>query len=198
VGDEGGPKGDGTVTVEETLRDAEHKMQAATSVTHEELASIRSGRANPKLVDRIGVDYYGTKTPLRDLASFSVPEPRLLVIQPFDRTAIGAMEKAIMTSDLGLTPSNDGNVIRLSFPALTQERRRELVKLAKERAEEGRVAVRNVRRHSKDHIERLQKEHEISEDDLKRAEKELQRLTDQFVADVDSSLERKEQELMEV
>jgi ribosome recycling factor len=186
------------MTVEETLRDAQHKMHAAVSVAQEELASIRSGRANSKLVDRVLVDYYGTKTPLRDLASFSVPEPRLLVIQPFDRGAMASMEKAIMSSDLGLTPSNDGNVIRLSFPTLTEERRRELVKLAKERAEEGRVAVRNVRRHAKEHLERLEHDHEISEDDLKRAEKELQHLTDTHVGEVESVLERKEQELMEV
>ena len=186
------------MTVDETLRDAEHKMHAAVSVAQEELASIRSGRANPKLLDRVQVDYYGTKTALRDLASFSVPEPRLLVIQPFDRAAMAAMEKAILGSDLGLTPSNDGNVIRITFPSLTQERRKELVKLAKERAEESRVSVRNVRRHSKEHLERLEHEHEISEDELKRAEKELQHLTDRFVADVDSVLERKEHELLEV
>jgi ribosome recycling factor len=186
------------VTVEETLRDAETKMRAAVSFGQEELASIRTGRANPKLLDRLMVDYYGTHVAMNQLASFSVPEPRMLVIQPFDRNAIGAMEKAIMTSDLGLTPSNDGSVIRLSFPQLTEERRRELTKLARDRGEEGRVAVRNVRRHAKETLERLEHDHAISQDDLHRAEKELQRLTDQFVAEIDRILEHKEKELMEV
>jgi ribosome recycling factor len=186
------------MTVEQTLRDAEHKMQAAVSVTQDELASIRTGRANPRLLDRISVDYYGTHVSLRDLASFSVPEPRLLVVQPYDRNAIGSMEKAILGSDLGVTPSNDGNVIRLSFPQLTEERRKDLIKLAHQRGEEGRVSVRNVRRHSKESLERLEREHAISEDDLKRAEKELQRLTDQYVTEIDGILARKEEELLEV
>ena len=186
------------MTVQETLKDAEQKMRGAVSVTQDELASIRTGRANPKLLDRLHVEYYGTAVPLNQLASFSVPEPRLLVIQPFDRNAIGSIEKAILSSDLGLTPSNDGNLIRLAFPALTEERRRDLIKLAKDRAEEGRVSVRNVRRHSKETMERLEREHTISEDDLRRAEKELQRLTDQYVSDIDEKLEHKEQELREV
>src|SRR6266540_2621222 len=186
------------MTVEETLRDAEHKMRGAVSFTQEELSSIRTGRANPKLLDRVAVDYYGTSVQLNQLASFSVPEPRLLVIQPFDKTAIGAMEKAIMASDLGLTPSNDGNVIRLSFPQLTEERRKELIKLVHGRAEDGRVAVRNVRRHHKEELERLEKAGDISQDDLKRAEKELQRLTDRFVGEIDEITRHKEKELMEV
>jgi ribosome recycling factor len=188
----------GWMTVEETLRDAEQKMRGAVSFAQEELSSIRTGRANPKLLDRLTVDYYGTQVPLNQLASFSVPEPRLLVIQPFDRTAMSAMEKAIMSSDLGLTPSNDGNVIRLAFPPLTEERRRDLTKLAKDRGEEGRVAVRNVRRHAKETLERLEREHTISEDELRRSERELQRLTDQFVSEIDDILEHKEKELMEV
>jgi ribosome recycling factor len=186
------------LTVEETLREAEQKMRGAVSFTREELASLRTGRANPRLLDRLTVDYYGTHVPLNQLASFSVPEPRLLVIQPFDRSAIPAMEKAIMSSDLGLTPANDGNVIRLGFPALTEERRRDLTKLAKDRAEEGRVSVRNVRRHAKESLERMEREHSISEDDLRRSEKELQRLTDQFVGEIDDVLGHKEKELMEV
>jgi ribosome recycling factor len=186
------------MTVEETLKDAEGKMRAAVSVTQDELSGLRTGRANPKLLDRVSVDYYGTQVPLNQLASFSVPEPRLLVIQPFDKNAMGAMERAIMSSDLGLTPSNDGNVIRLAFPPLTEERRKDLTKLAHQRCEEGRVAIRNVRRHAKDTLERMEKEHAISEDDLKRAEKELQRLTDQFVGEVDELLGHKEKELMEV
>jgi len=186
------------MTVEESLHDAEQKMRAAVSFAQEELASIRTGRANPKLLDRLTVDYYGTNVPLNQLASFSVPEPRLLVIQPFDRTAMAAMEKAILSSDLSLTPSNDGNVIRLAFPALTEERRKELIKVAHQRAEEGRVAVRNVRRHAKETIERLEREHAISEDELRRGEGQLQRLTDQHVAEVDQILDHKENELTEV
>jgi len=186
------------MTVEETLRDAEHKMKSAVSVTQDELASIRTGRANPKLLDRLTVEYYGTQVPLNQLASFSVPEPRLLILQPFDKTAIASIERAIMSSDLGLSPSNDGNVIRLGFPPLTEERRRDLTKLAKERGEEGRVAVRNVRRHSKETLERLERDHTISEDELKRSERELQRLTDQYVAEIDKVLDHKEKELLEV
>src|SRR5436309_6788592 len=162
------------MTVEETLRDAEHKMRSAVSVTQDELGGIRTGRANPKLLDRITVEYYGTPVPLNQLAGFSVPEPRMLVVQPFDKGAIGAIERAILGSDLGLTPSNDGNVIRLAFPPLTEERRKELIKLAHQRGEDGRVSVRNVRRHSKETLERLERDHSISEDDLKRSEKELQ------------------------
>src|SRR5207245_91072 len=186
------------MTVEETLRETEQKMSGAVSFAQDELSSIRTGRANPKLLDRITVDYYGTQVSLKELASFSVPEPRLLVIQPFDRNAIASMEKAIMSSDLGLTPSNDGNVIRLTFPPLTEERRRDLTKMAHQRAEDGRVAVRNVRRHAKDTLERMEREHEISEDDLHRSEKELQRATDQYVSKIDRIIEHKERELMEV
>jgi len=186
------------MTVEETLGDAEHKMKAAVSVTQDELASIRTGRANPKLLDRLTVDYYGTQVALNQLASFSVPDPRMLVVQPFDKAAIGGIERSILSSDLGLTPSNDGNVIRLAFPPLTEERRRELIKLAKERGEEGRVSVRNVRRHSKETLERLERDHTISEDELKRSERELQRLTDQYVAEIDKVLDHKEKELLEV
>jgi ribosome recycling factor len=144
------------------------------------------------------VDYYGTPVPLNQLANFSVPEPRLLLIQPYDKGAVAAIEKALLSSDLGITPSNDGNVIRLSFPPLTEERRRDLVKVLHQRAEDGRIAVRNVRRHHKDELEKLEREHAISEDDLKRAEKELQKLTDQFVAEVDEIQRHKEHELLEV
>ena len=186
------------MTVEGTLKEAEQKMRGAVSVTQDEIASLRTGRANPRLLDRITVDYYGTQVPLNQLSSVSVPEPRLLVLQPFDRQAMPGIEKAIMASDLGLTPSNDGIVIRLAFPPLTEERRRELSKLARDRGEDGRVSVRNVRRHSKETLERLEHEHVISEDDLRRAEKELQRLTDLYVAEIDEKLEHKEQELREV
>jgi ribosome recycling factor len=186
------------VTAEESLRDSAHKMDRAVEVTREEMATVRTGRATPAILSRVTVDYYGTQTPLNQLASFSVPEPRLLVIQPFDRNAMAAMEKALMQSDLGLTPSNDGNVIRLAFPPLTQERRKELIRVVRERAEEGRVAVRNVRRHAKDELERLEREHSISEDELARAEKELQKRTDAHVAEIEELLGHKEKELMEV
>jgi ribosome recycling factor len=186
------------VTVESALADAVKKMKGAMGVLHEELGAIRTGRATPALLNRINVDYYGSTVPLNQLASFSVPEPRMLVIQPFDKNAIGAMERAIQSSDLGLTPSNDGNVIRLSFPPLTEERRKELVRVVHDRAEAGRVAVRNVRRHHKDELEKLEREHTISEDELRRAEKELQKLTDQYVAEVDQVLAAKEKELSEV
>jgi ribosome recycling factor len=180
------------------LADATHKMEQAVVHLKEDLGAIRTGRASPAVLNRITVEYYGTPVPLNQLAGVTVPEPRLLQIQPFDKNAVAAIERAIQSSDLGITPSNDGSVIRLAFPPLTEERRRELVKQLHHRAEEARVAVRNVRRHAKDDIERLEREHAISEDDLIRGEKELQRLTDRFVAEIDEIQDHKEQELMEV
>ena len=174
-----------------SLAEATHKMEQAVAHLKEELAGIRTGRASPAVLNRITVEYYGTPVPLNQLAGVSVPEPRLLQIQPFDRNAMGAIEKAI-------TPSNDGNLIRLAFPPLTEERRKELVKQLHTRAEEGRVAVRNVRRHAKDGMEKLEREHAISEDELVRGEKELQKLTDRFVAEIDEIQGNKEQELLEV
>jgi ribosome recycling factor len=173
-------------------------MAKAIVVMKDELAGIRTGRATPALLSRIVVDYYGTLVPIQQLASFSVPEPRTLVIQPFDKNAISAMEKAIMSSDVGITPGNDGNVIRLSFPPLTEERRKELIKLVHHRGEEGRVAVRNIRRHTKEELERLEREGRISEDDLVRSEKELQKQTDKHVAEVDEVVAHKEAELKEI
>jgi ribosome recycling factor len=186
------------MTVEASLADARNKMQKAIGHLKEEMGSIRTGRASPALLSRITVDYYGATVPLQQLASITVPEPRTLLVQPFDKNSIQSIEKALQSSDLGITPSNDGQVIRLSIPQLTEERRRELVKVVSGRAEDGRVAVRNVRRHHKDELEKLEKDRAISEDDLKRAEKELQRLTDQFVAEVDEILVHKEQELKEI
>jgi ribosome recycling factor len=186
------------MTVQSALGDAREKMDKAITVLKEELAGIRTGRATPALLSRIVVEYYGTQVPLQQLASFSVPEPRTLLVQPFDKNAIGAMEKALMASDLGITPSNDGNVIRLSFPPLTEERRKDLIKLVHQRGEDGRVAVRNIRRHSKEELERLERAATISEDELSRAEKELQKLTDQHVAEVDEVVAHKEQELKEI
>jgi ribosome recycling factor len=186
------------MTAESTLKDADHKMHRTVEVTREEFTTVRTGRASPAILNRLTVDYYGSPTPINQLASFSVPEPRLLVIQPYDKNSMSAMEKAIMQSDLGLTPSNDGNVIRLAFPQLTEERRKELIKVVHQRAEEGRVSVRNVRRHAKEELERLKKDGEISEDDLARAERDLQKTTDRFVGEIDDMLHHKEQELMEV
>jgi ribosome recycling factor len=186
------------MTVETTLNDAEHKMEQALTHLREELSAIRTGRASAAVLSRITVEYYGTPVPLNQLANVNVPEPRLLVIQPFDKNSIAQVEKAIQQSDLGITPSNDGQVIRLAFPPLTEERRKELVKQVHGRAEEGRVAIRNVRRHAKDDIEKLEREHLISEDELSRGEKELQKLTDRHVAEIDEIQRHKESELMEV
>ncbi len=186
------------MTVETALEDAAEKMDKAIAVLKEELTGVRTGRATPASLQRIVVDYYGTQVPIQQLASFSVPEPRTLLVQPFDKNSIGAMEKAIQSSDLGITPSNDGNVIRLSFPLLTEERRKELIKVVHHRGEEGRVAVRNIRRHSKEELERLERDGTISEDDLVRAEKELQRLTDKHVSDIDDVVAHKETELKEI
>jgi ribosome recycling factor len=164
----------------------------------DEFATVRTGRAAPAMVEKIRVDYYGSEVPLQQLAGFSVPEPRVLVVSPFDKGALKAIEKAIQSSDLGISPSNDGQVIRLTFPQLTEERRKELVKMVKNRAEEGRVAVRNVRRHAKQQFEALEKDGEISRDELERVEKDLQKTTDRTIAEVDEMLAHKEQELLEV
>ncbi|MEX2421682.1 MAG: ribosome recycling factor [Actinomycetota bacterium] len=173
-------------------------MDKAIGVLKDELAGIRTGRATPALLRRVVVEYYGTPVPIQQLASFSVPEPRTLMITPYDRGAISAMEKAIMASDLGITPGNDGAVIRLNFPPLTEERRTELIKLVHHRGEEGRVAVRNIRRHSKEELEKLEREGAISEDDLVRSEKELQKLTDRHISDIDEVVAHKDTELKEI
>ena len=186
------------MTIETATKDATHKMEQAVAHLKDDLAGIRTGRAAPAVINRVTVEYYGTPVPLNQLAGVSVPEPRLLQIQPFDKSAISAIERAIMQSDLGITPSNDGNVIRLAFPPLTEERRKELVKQVHHRAEEARVAVRNVRRHAKEEMEKVEHDGAISQDDLIRAEKELQKLTDRFVTEVDEIQGHKEQELMEV
>jgi ribosome recycling factor len=186
------------VTVETALADAGQKMEKAITVLKDDLGSIRTGRATPALLSRLVVEYYGTQVPLQQLASFSVPEPRTLLVQPYDKNAIGAMERAIMASDLGITPSNDGNVIRLSFPPLTEERRKNLIKLVHQRGEDARVAVRNIRRHSKDELERLERDASISEDELMRSEKELQKVTDKHIAEIDEIVAHKERELKEI
>ena len=183
---------------QEVLASAEDKMAKAVSVNREELSSIRSGRATPALLNRITVDYYGAQVPLNQVANLSVPEPRLLVIAPYDQSSIAAIEKAIQASDLGITPNNDGQVIRLAFPQLTEDRRKELVKVAHLRAEEGRVAIRGVRRHAKQELERMKKDGNLSEDEERHAEGDLQKLTDKYVHEVDENLKRKEAELSEV
>lgn len=186
------------MTIDSSLKDAGHKMEAAVAHLREDLAGIRTGRASASVLNRVTVEYYGTPVPLNQLASITVPEPRLLAVTPFDKGALAGIEKAIQSSDLGITPSNDGLVIRLAFPPLTEERRRDLVKQVHHRAEEGRVAIRNVRRHSKEAMEKLEHEGGISQDDLVRGEKELQKVTDRFVGEIDEIQRHKEQELMEV
>ena len=180
--------------INELLTDADHKMDQAVVHTMQEFGGIRTGRANPGLLSRINVDYYGTQTPLQQIAGFTVPEARLLVIQVYDKTAIPAIERAIQEADLGLNPSNDGNVIRLSFPSLTEERRNELIRVVRNIAEDGRIAIRNVRRHCKDRIE----SEDVSEDDIRRAEKVLQIKTDEHIGRLDEILATKEEELLEV
>jgi ribosome recycling factor len=173
-------------------------MQKSINVLHEDLTAIRTGRANPGLVEKLLIEYYGAPTSLMQLASISVPEPRTLMIKPFDKTTLKAIEKSIMASDLGLTPNNDGQVIRLNLPPLTEDRRRDLVKRVHHRAEETRVAIRNIRRDSMKDIKDFESEKLISEDDRKRGEDELQKLTDRFMAEVDKIGYIKEQEIMEV
>lgn len=184
--------------IKELVSDAEDKMKKAIEVLRKEYASLRAGRATPSLLDKIAVDYYGVPTPINQLANVSVPEPRSLVIQPWDKSAMPGIEKAILKSDLGLTPNNDGTVIRLTIPQLTQERRNEIVKVVKKKAEDARVAIRNIRRDANDHLKDLEKKHEISEDDFKRAQDDVQKLTDKSIKEVDQVLEHKEQEVMEV
>lgn len=182
--------------IEELLAEAGEKMDQAVEHVMSEFATVRTGRANPQILARITVEYYGQATPLLQLASVSVPEPRLLMVSPFDRSTLHDIERAISQSDLGLNPSNDGTVIRLAFPPLTEERREELVRLVRHMAEEGRVAVRNIRRHTKSDIEELHGE--ISDDDIRRAEKELQDVTDSHTDRIDTLLEHKEADLREV
>lgn len=182
--------------LDDLLDEARASMESAVEHVISEFATVRTGRANPQILHRIHAEYYGTPTPLQQLASMSVPEPRLLVVQPFDKGALPAIERAIRESDLGLNPSNDGSVIRIAFPTLTEERRKELIRLVRHMAEEGRVAVRNIRRHSKSDMEALHGE--ISDDEIHRSEQKLQELTDEMVAKIDDQLSRKESELLEV
>lgn len=184
--------------VEAAFEDSREKMQRVIEHTKGEFSSIRTGRATPVLVEKIRVDYYGSEVQLQQLAGFSVPEARILVINPYDKGAISAIEKAIQASDLGVNPSNDGQVLRIVFPQLTAERRKELVKAVKHRAEEGRVAIRNIRRATRHELDALEKDGDISSDDIDRAEKVLDGITQEFVTEVDRLLAHKEQELLEV
>jgi ribosome recycling factor len=185
-------------TIDEFITDATSRMDKSVEATHEHFNGVRTGRASAALLDRIVVDYYGTSSPIKNMATINVPEPRLLTIQPFDPTQIKAIEKAIQESDLGLTPSNDGKVIRLPIPQLTEERRKELVKVTRNYAEEGRVAVRNVRRDVMRHLEELVRNGDVGDDEERRAEDRVQKLTDEHVSRIDELLKRKEAEIMEV
>jgi ribosome recycling factor len=184
--------------IDDIKRDAEQRMKASIDALVRDLASIRTGRASPALVDRLTVDYYGTQTPLNQIAGVTAPEARLLVIQPWDKGALSAIERAIQMSDLGLTPNNDGQVIRLSIPQLTEERRKDLVKQLKAKIEDGKVSIRNVRRDAIDSLKELQKEKEIGEDDERRAESEIQDLTNKFIEEADALGQAKEEEVLEV
>lgn len=184
--------------IEETLLEAIEKMDKAVGHVQSQFQTVRTGRAAPALVEKINVDYYGAQVPLQQLAAIQVPEARQLLVRPHDRNALGAIEKAIRDSDLGVNPSNDGTTIRLSFPPLTEERRKEYVKIVRHMAEEGRVAVRNLRRDARKHLESAERAGEISADELERAEKELEKITHEHVEKIDAALGRKEAELLEV
>lgn len=184
--------------MDERLKDAKRRMEGAVAALTSEFASVRTGRASTSLLDRVTVDAYGTRTPLNQLATIHAPEARLLTVQPYDRSIMAAVEKAIMESDLGLTPSNDGQTIRLPVPQLTEERRKEMVRLVHKMAEEGRVAVRNVRRDVLNEMKRAEKEGELSRDELSRAQDEVQKLTDAEVKAIDDLMARKEAEILEV
>ncbi len=184
--------------IKDILKDSEDKMKKAIEVVTRDLATMRAGRATPALLDKVSVDYYGTATPINQLANVSAPEPRLLLIQPWDKQSIAEIEKAIMKSDLGLTPVNDGNVIRLSIPHLTEERRSEIVKMIRKKAEEGKVIVRNIRRDANDMLKMAEKDGDVSEDEAKKGQSDVQKLTDKYIKEIDRLVTKKEEEVMEV
>jgi len=184
--------------IDETLLEAEEKMEKAVAVAKEEFAVIRTGRAHPAMFAKITAEYYGTPTPVNQLASFHIPEPRMVVIQPFDKSSLAAIEKAIRNSDLGVNPANDGTIIRVVFPELSEERRREYIKIARHKAEDGRVAIRNIRRHAKDTLDKMIKAGDAGEDEVRRAARELDDVTHTYVGQVDELLKHKEAELLEV
>lgn len=182
----------------EILQDAESRMKKSLEVLRKELASLRAGRANPSLLDKVMVDYYGTETPLNTLGNISVPEPRMLVIQAYDKGAMAMIEKAILKSDLGVTPSNDGSVIRITIPPLNEERRKELVKQVHKKGEEEKVAIRNIRRDANDHVKDMEKKKEVTEDEARKFGDDIQKLTDKSIAEADDAVAKKEKEIMEV
>lgn len=184
--------------IKDVSKDAEARMKSAVAVLEEDLMGLRTGRASTGLVEKLLVEYYGTPTPLFQLATISVPEPQLISIRPFDKSSLKAIEKAILASDLGLTPNNDGQVIRLNIPALTQERRNELQKLVNRRVEEARIAVRNIRRGAIDDVREFEREKLVSEDESKRGQEDIQKLTDKYIEEVEAVGRRKEQEIKEV
>lgn len=184
--------------IDDTLLDAEEKMDKAVAVTREEFAAVRTGRATPAMFSKILVDYYGAMTPVNQLASFTSPEPRMAIVSPYDKSSLKAIERAIRDSDLGVNPSNDGSIIRVIFPQLSEERRREMIKVARHKAEEGRVSIRNIRRHGKDVLDKIVRDGEAGEDEVRRAEKELEETTHRYVAAIDELLRHKEAELLEV
>jgi ribosome recycling factor len=184
--------------IDDTLLDTEEKMQKAVAVAKEEFGVIRTGRAHPSMFNKITAEYYGTPTPLNQLASFHLPEPRMVVVQPYDKSSLGAIERAIRDSDLGVNPANDGTVIRVVLPELTEERRKEYIRVARHKAEDSRVSIRNIRRHGKDALDKLVKNGEAGEDDVRRAERELEELTRTYVEQIDELLKNKESELLEV
>jgi len=184
--------------IDDWLKDAEQRMEKSLEALHKDLATIRTGRATPALVDRLQVEYYGAMTPLQSLANITAPEARLLVIQPYDRSAMGAIEKAIQKSELGLNPSNDGTLIRIPIPQLTEERRKEFVRMAKQKAEAARVAIRNIRRDEVEHIRKIEKDGEVGTDEVDRGLGSLQKITDRYVGQVDEIAHKKEQEILEV
>ena len=186
------------MTLDEILEDASHRMDQAVDKVRNDFAKIRTGRANPQILADVSVDYYGNPTPLQQLANFSVPEPRVLIVNPFDKGSVDDIEKAIRESDLGLNPSSDGNIIRCVFPELTEERRKEYIKLAKQDAEEGKIAIRNIRRDARDKMQEMADEGEVGEDAEHRYEKQLEEVTSKHVARIDKLLEQKEQDLLEV
>lgn len=184
--------------IDETVKDTSAHMDKTLSALAHEFATVRTGRASGSILEKVTVDYYGVQTPLMQLATISAPEPQSLLIQPYDKSSIAAIEKAIRSADLGLNPANDGNVIRIPFPPLTEERRKELVKLCRGYAEEARVAIRNIRRDANDRLKKAEREGEITQDDLHRTEAEVQKTTDAHIAEIDQALKRKEDEIMEV
>jgi ribosome recycling factor len=184
--------------IDDSLLEAEEKMEKAVAVAKEDMSGIRTGRAHPSMFNKITAEYYGTQTPVNQLASFHLPEPRMVVIQPYDKGSMSAIEKAIRNSDLGVNPSNDGAIIRVAFPELSEERRKEFIKVARSKAEDSRVSIRNIRRHAKDSIDKLVKSGEAGEDDGRRAERELEELTHGYIGQVDELLKHKEAELLEV